>query len=176
MIFFVSVGMLFDPTHPRARAARGRWPCSLIILIGKSIAAFVIVQIMGYPIGTALTVSASASRRSASSRSSWRALGISLGIFPPTGRDLILAGALCLWQRQSAGVRARQAAAALDADVPARRWSRLRAGAGPPAGAAAGGARRQQAGARQGDDSSRTNSSAGGRCSRTSTSSSAPSC
>jgi CPA2 family monovalent cation:H+ antiporter-2 len=64
-----------------------------IILFGKSIAALVIVQILGYPIGTALTVSASLAQIGEFSFI-LGALGIALGIFPPMGRDLILAGAL----------------------------------------------------------------------------------
>ena len=92
VLFFVSVGMLFDPKilvqQPMAVIA-----VLLIILIGKSIGAFAIVQLMGYPIGTALTVSASLAQIGEFSFI-LAALGISLGIFPEAGRDLILAGAL----------------------------------------------------------------------------------
>jgi CPA2 family monovalent cation:H+ antiporter-2 len=65
----------------------------LIILIGKSIGAFAIVQLMGYPISTALIVSASLAQIGEFSFI-LAALGISLGIFPEAGRDLILAGAI----------------------------------------------------------------------------------
>jgi monovalent cation:H+ antiporter-2, CPA2 family len=92
VIFFVSVGMLFDPrilvNDPMAVAA-----VLLIIMVGKSIAAFVIVQAMGYPVGTALTVSASLAQIGEFSFI-LVALGISLGMFTPAGRDLILAGSL----------------------------------------------------------------------------------
>jgi len=92
VIFFVSVGMLFDPSilihRPFAVLA-----VLAIILIGKSVASFAIVQIMGYPIMTALTVSASLAQIGEFSFI-LTGLGISLGIFPTEGRDLILAGAL----------------------------------------------------------------------------------
>lgn len=57
VLFFVSVGMLFDPwivvREPlRVVAVLG------LILVGKSLAAFGIVLTLGYPFGTALTVSA----------------------------------------------------------------------------------------------------------------------
>ncbi len=58
VLFFVSVGMLFDP------AELIRQPLSMlgvlfIVLFGKSAAAFVIVRLFGHPVGTALTISAS---------------------------------------------------------------------------------------------------------------------
>ena len=59
VLFFVSVGMLFDPDQP-ARASR--WPILatlFIIVIGKSVAAFLIVLAFRHPVGTALTISAS---------------------------------------------------------------------------------------------------------------------
>jgi monovalent cation:H+ antiporter-2, CPA2 family len=92
VLFFVSVGMLFDPTilvrEPLAVLA-----VLFIILIGKSIAAFAIVLIMGYPLSTALTVSASLAQIGEFSFI-LAALGIALGLMPEQGRDLILAGAL----------------------------------------------------------------------------------
>jgi CPA2 family monovalent cation:H+ antiporter-2 len=92
VIFFVSVGMLFDPgillRDPMAVLA-----VLLVILIGKSIGALIIVQVMGYPLGTALTVSASLAQIGEFSFI-LAALGISMGLLPPAGRDLILAGAL----------------------------------------------------------------------------------
>src|SRR5262245_17379447 len=58
VIFFVSVGMLFDP-HVLIDHPFGVLAVLFIILIGKSIVAFLIVQSLGYPVSTALTVSAS---------------------------------------------------------------------------------------------------------------------
>ena len=92
VIFFVSVGMLFDPRilvqEPGAVVS-----VLLIILIGKSIVAFAIVQMMGYPVSTALMVSACLAQIGEFSFI-LAGLGISLGVLPERGRDLILAGAL----------------------------------------------------------------------------------
>ena len=92
VIFFVSVGMLFDP-HILVRDPLAVLGVLSIILFGKSIVALLIVQLLGYPIGTALMVSASLAQIGEFSFI-LAALGITLGIFPPAGRDLILAGAL----------------------------------------------------------------------------------
>jgi CPA2 family monovalent cation:H+ antiporter-2 len=92
VLFFVSVGMLFDPTilirDPLAVLA-----VLLAIVVGKSVAAFVIVLIFRYPVATALTVSASLAQIGEFSFI-LAAMGVSLGLLPPEGRDLVLAGAL----------------------------------------------------------------------------------
>jgi len=92
VLFFVSVGMLFDPTvlvnEPLAVAA-----VLLLILIGKSLVALAIVLALGYPLSSALTVSASLAQIGEFSFI-LAGLGITLGLLPPEGRDLILAGAL----------------------------------------------------------------------------------
>jgi CPA2 family monovalent cation:H+ antiporter-2 len=92
VIFFVSVGMLFDPTIV-LRQPLEVLSVLLIILIGKSIVAFAIVQLLGYPVGTALTVSASLAQIGEFSFI-LAGLGIELGLLPVEGRDLVLAGAL----------------------------------------------------------------------------------
>jgi CPA2 family monovalent cation:H+ antiporter-2 len=84
--------MLFDPTI-LVREPVAVLSVLLIILIGKSIVAFAIVQLMGYPISTALTVSASLAQIGEFSFI-LGGLGIALGLMPVAGRDLILAGAL----------------------------------------------------------------------------------
>jgi CPA2 family monovalent cation:H+ antiporter-2 len=92
VLFFVSVGMLFDPTilvrEPLAVLA-----VLLVILVGKSLAAFVIVLLFRYPVATALTVSASLAQIGEFSFI-MAGLGVALGLLPAEGRDLILAGAL----------------------------------------------------------------------------------
>lgn len=92
VLFFVSVGMLFDPTilvtDPLAVLA-----VLLAILVGKSIAAFLIVLLFRYPVATALTISASLAQIGEFSFI-LAAMGVSLGLLPPEGRDLVLAGAL----------------------------------------------------------------------------------
>ncbi|WP_431321386.1 YbaL family putative K(+) efflux transporter [Rhizobium sp. YTU87027] len=92
VLFFVSVGMLFDPNivvhKPLLLLAT-----LFIIVIGKSIAAFLIVLLFRKPVGTALTISASLGQIGEFSFI-LATLGVSLGLLPEEGRDLILAGAI----------------------------------------------------------------------------------
>ncbi|MBB4130667.1 YbaL family putative K(+) efflux transporter [Xanthomonas sp. 3075] len=92
VLFFVSVGMLFDPMilveHPWQVLAT-----FLTVTVGKSLAAFVIVRAFGHPTGTALTISTSLAQIGEFSFI-LAGLGVQLAILPETGRDLILAGAL----------------------------------------------------------------------------------
>jgi monovalent cation:H+ antiporter-2, CPA2 family len=92
VLFFVSVGMLFDPgilvRQPLAVLA-----VVLLIVFGKSLAAFAIVLACGYPVTTALTVSASLAQIGEFSFI-LAGLGVALGLLPSEGRDLILAGAI----------------------------------------------------------------------------------
>jgi CPA2 family monovalent cation:H+ antiporter-2 len=92
VLFFVSVGMLFDPRvvidHPfQVLAVIG------IVVIGKSLAAAVMVLIFRYPLNTALTISASLAQIGEFSFI-LAALGVSLKLLPPQGQSLIVAGAL----------------------------------------------------------------------------------
>ena len=92
VLFFVSVGMLFDPMilvqQPLPVLAT-----FLIITVGKSLAAYLIVRAFGHPSGTALTISASLAQIGEFSFI-LAGLGVSLAILPEAGRDLVLAGAL----------------------------------------------------------------------------------
>lgn len=92
VIFFVSVGMLFDPSilmrEPLSVAA-----VLLTIIIGKSLVAFAIVLALGYPMGAGLLISASLAQIGEFSFI-LVGLGISMNLLPPEGRDLVLAGAL----------------------------------------------------------------------------------
>lgn len=92
VLFFVSVGMLFDPsiiiTNPLPVLAT-----VFIIIIGKSLAAFGIVLLFRRPMATALTISASLAQIGEFSFI-LASMGVSLAILPPEGQDLILAGAL----------------------------------------------------------------------------------
>ncbi|MCO4316054.1 Kef family K(+) transporter [Phyllobacterium sp. 21LDTY02-6] len=92
VLFFVSVGMLFDPmtivNDPLPLLATLG-----IIVIGKSLAAFFIVLAFGYPTGTALVISASLAQIGEFSFI-LAELGVSLGMLPEEGRDLILGGAI----------------------------------------------------------------------------------
>ena len=92
VLFFVSVGMLFNP------AVVTEQPLPLLvtvatIVLGKSLAAFVIVRAFGHPTGTALTISASLAQIGEFSFI-LAGLGTDLGLLPDAGRDLILAGAI----------------------------------------------------------------------------------
>ena len=92
VLFFVSVGMRFDPgillRQPfQVLAVAG------IIAIGKSLAAAVIVLAMGRPLDTVLMVSAALAQIGEVSFI-LAGLGVSLGLLPPEGYNLILAGAL----------------------------------------------------------------------------------
>ncbi len=92
VLFFVSVGMLFEPSILLAK------PLSVlavvaIIVFGKSIAAMVITLALRYPLNTALTVAASLAQIGEFSFI-LAGLGVSLGILPTEGMSLILAGAL----------------------------------------------------------------------------------
>ncbi|MCC6949522.1 MAG: cation:proton antiporter [Bradyrhizobiaceae bacterium] len=92
VLFFVSVGMLFDPSII-VREPIEVIAVLLIILVGKSVAAFAIVLLLGYPISTATLVSASLAQVGEFSFI-LAGLGIALGLLPSEGKDLILAGAL----------------------------------------------------------------------------------
>ena len=92
VLFFVSVGMLFNPgvlvEHPLHVLAT-----LVIIVVGKSAAAFVIVRAFGHPTATALTISASLAQIGELSFI-LVGLGLALGMLPAEGRDLVLAGAI----------------------------------------------------------------------------------
>jgi CPA2 family monovalent cation:H+ antiporter-2 len=65
----------------------------LIIVLGKSLAAFAIVKLFGHPTTTALTISASLAQIGEFSFI-LVGLGVGLAVLPEAGRDLVLAGAL----------------------------------------------------------------------------------
>ncbi|WP_298234067.1 YbaL family putative K(+) efflux transporter [uncultured Azohydromonas sp.] len=92
VLFFVSVGMLFDPAvvlqQPLALLA-----VVAIIVLGKSLAAAVLVVLLRYPLGTALTVSASLAQIGEFSFI-LAGLGAQLKLLPAEGQSLILSGAL----------------------------------------------------------------------------------
>ena len=92
VLFFVAVGMLFDPAvlvHQPWRVLT----VVAIITVGKSVAAFAIVLLFRYPLNTALTVSASLAQIGEFSFI-LAALGLSLGLLSQEGHSLIVAGAL----------------------------------------------------------------------------------
>ena len=92
VLFFVSVGMLFDPLSLISNGLPILATLAIIV-IGKSIAAFVIVVAFRYPIATALMISASLAQIGEFSFI-LAELGVGLKLLPEQGRDLILAGAI----------------------------------------------------------------------------------
>ena len=92
VLFFVSVGMLFDP------AVLIEQPLHvvsviLVVMIGKSLAAFGIMILFRKPVRTALLISASLAQIGEFSFI-LAGLGITLGLLPAEANSLILAGAL----------------------------------------------------------------------------------
>lgn len=92
VLFFVAVGMLFNPMvlfeqplHVLAVVA--------VIIVGKAFASFLIVMMSGYPLKTGLIVSASLAQIGEFSFI-LVTLGLAYDVLPVEGRDLILAGAL----------------------------------------------------------------------------------
>jgi CPA2 family monovalent cation:H+ antiporter-2 len=92
VLFFVSVGMLFDP-HILMSQPLQVLIVVAIIIFGKSLAAFFLVLVFRYPLNTALTVSASLAQIGEFSFILAN-LGVSLELLPAEGRSLILAGAI----------------------------------------------------------------------------------
>jgi monovalent cation:H+ antiporter-2, CPA2 family len=92
VLFFVSVGMLFEPTILLEQPIHLLGVVAIIIF-GKSIAALAIVLAFRYPLNTALTVSASLAQIGEFSFI-LAGMGLSLGLLPAEGMSLILAGAL----------------------------------------------------------------------------------
>jgi CPA2 family monovalent cation:H+ antiporter-2 len=92
VLFFVSVGMLFDPS------IIVREPLTVagvlgLILIGKSVVALALVVALGYPVSTGLVISAALAQVGEFSFI-LATLGIAYGLLPREGLSLIVAGAL----------------------------------------------------------------------------------
>jgi len=92
VLFFVSVGMLFDPRVLVERPLQVL-AVAAIVMVGKSLAAAALVLALRYPLNTALTVSASLAQIGEFSFI-LAGLGLSLGVLPVEAQSLIVAGAL----------------------------------------------------------------------------------
>ena len=92
VLFFVSVGMLFDPKvlaeHPGPLVAT-----VAIIVVGKAVAAYAIVRAFGHGSQTAMTIAASLAQIGEFSFI-LAGLGVGLKVMPEEARDLILAGSI----------------------------------------------------------------------------------
>ncbi|HZH09785.1 MAG TPA: YbaL family putative K(+) efflux transporter [Microvirga sp.] len=144
VLFFVSVGMLFDPMiliddfGPVLATF-------LIIVVGKSLAAYAIVRLFRHPDPTALTIAASLAQIGEFSFI-LAGLGVDLRLLPEQGRDLILAGAILSilvnpflfalldrWfaKREAAHAQAKAEAAAAEDEATAARKVAAAAARGP---------------------------------------------
>ncbi|WP_245556768.1 cation:proton antiporter domain-containing protein [Aquaspirillum serpens] len=92
VLFFVSVGMLFDPKIIMEQPVQVL-ATVLIIMFGKTLAAVGLVLLFRYPFNTALTVAASLAQIGEFSFI-LAGLGLALGLLPQEGMSLVLAGAL----------------------------------------------------------------------------------
>ncbi len=92
VLFFVSVGMLFEPAVLLDEPLRVLAVVAIIVL-GKSVAAAGLVLLLRYPLNTALTVAASLGQIGEFSFI-LAGMGLALGLLPPEGMSLVLAGAL----------------------------------------------------------------------------------
>lgn len=92
VLFFVAVGMLFDPAILLAEPVK-LLAVLAIILLGKALTAFVIVLAFGRPKGSALAIAAGLAQIGEFSFVV-AALSVDLGLLSKDGQNLILAGAL----------------------------------------------------------------------------------
>lgn len=91
-LFFVAMGMLFDPGILVREPVRVLAVVAIIVL-GKSTVTFLIVVLLRHPIGTALTVAAGLAQIGEFSFI-LAELGVALRLLPAEGQSLIVAGAL----------------------------------------------------------------------------------
>ena len=115
VLFFVSVGMLFDPAIV-AREPVAVLVVTAIIMFGKTIAAVGLVVLFRYPLNTALTVGASLAQIGEFSFILAN-LGVEYGLLSDAARSLVLAGSL---------ISIALNPAVFAAVEPARRWIRKR--------------------------------------------------
>jgi CPA2 family monovalent cation:H+ antiporter-2 len=92
VLFFVSVGMLLDPAFLFAQPLP-ILAVLLLVVVAKALAAFVIVALAGYPVRVGLTVAAGLAQIGEFSFI-LGTVGLSLGLLPSDGFQLIVAGAL----------------------------------------------------------------------------------
>lgn len=92
VLFFVSVGMLFNPAVLLEQPAQ-LFATVLVIVLVKSAAAYGIVRAFGYPKGMALTI-ATALAQIGEFSFILIVMGVKLAIVPPEAKDLVVAGAM----------------------------------------------------------------------------------
>jgi CPA2 family monovalent cation:H+ antiporter-2 len=92
VLFFVSVGMLFDPRVLVERPGQAL-ATAAIVIVGKSLAAALVVLALRYPLKSALTISASLAQIGEFSFI-LAAVAVSMAVLPPEAESLIVAGAI----------------------------------------------------------------------------------
>src|SRR5918993_2397934 len=92
VLFFVSVGMLFDPTI-LIREPLPVLGCVLVVMVAKPAVAWIMLRLLGHSDRIASTIAASVAQVGEFSFI-LAGLGVSLRLMPPDGRDLVLAAAL----------------------------------------------------------------------------------
>ena len=92
VLFFVSVGMLFNP-HIVVAEPMALLATLFIVVVAKTIAAYGLVRLSGYGPGSAITISATLAQIGEFSFI-LAGLGVSLAILPEEGRDLVIAAAI----------------------------------------------------------------------------------
>ncbi|MFZ6722727.1 cation:proton antiporter [Undibacterium sp. Ji49W] len=92
VLFFVSVGMVFDPAILTAQPVRVLCVVAIVIL-GNFFTSAALVILLRYPLNTALSIGASLGQIGEFSII-LAGLGLSLGLLPAEGMSLILAGVL----------------------------------------------------------------------------------
>ena len=92
VLFFVAVGMLFNPSIVLAEPV-ALLATLFIVLIGKSLAAFAIVMLFRHTVGVGMTIAASLSQVGEFSFI-LAGLGVAMGLLPDAGRDLVLAASM----------------------------------------------------------------------------------
>src|SRR6185312_8519373 len=92
VLFFVSVGMLFNP-HIVVAEPMALLATLFIVVVAKTIAAYGLVRLSGYGPGSAITIS-SALAQIGEFSFILAGLGVSLAILPEEGRDLVIAAAI----------------------------------------------------------------------------------
>jgi CPA2 family monovalent cation:H+ antiporter-2 len=92
VLFFVSVGMLFNPRIVLDEPA-ALFATIFIILVAKTAAAYVVVRLFGHQMSTSLAISVSLAQIGEFSFI-LAGLGVALAVLPEDARNLILAGAI----------------------------------------------------------------------------------
>ena len=92
VLFFVSVGMVIDPSFLVEEVGR-LVAVVAVVAVAKGLVALALVRLLGGPVETGLTVAAGLSQIGELSFI-LAGMGLELGLLPEEGQNLILAGAL----------------------------------------------------------------------------------